>query len=152
MPNHRLSKNISLGKMRSAARRSWCGKPTVSYSMYIIVWFTDPCRGLLDLEWVSEKFEVVPVKAVNASSAVELQLQSLQTLKIWGEGAALCSDCFTTGERASDTNWVRGELGPTASLGKPHKRLESPVPFFLMWNVNWTYFLGVIKETHIVCC
>jgi len=80
---------------------------------------------------VSKKFEVVPMKAVNASSAVELQLQSLQTLKIWVEGPAFCSDYFTTGERASRTNWERGKVEPWAGLGPPPKRLEFPVPFFL---------------------
>ena len=96
MPNSRLSKNACLWKMRSAARRSWCGKPTVPYSVYIyiyiyiyiIVWFKDPCRRLLHLHWVSNKFEVVPLNAVNASSAVEMQLHSLQTLTIWDVGPA----------------------------------------------------------------
>jgi len=83
--------NICFGKMRSAARRSWCGKPTVSYSIYIIVRFTDSCRRLLNLQWVSKKFEVVPVKAVNASSAVGEAtpvVTNLENMR-WGGGFML---------------------------------------------------------------
>jgi hypothetical protein len=38
------------------------------------------------------------------------------------EWAASCPSCFTSGERASDTHWIGGWVGPRASLNAVEQR------------------------------
>jgi hypothetical protein len=52
----------------------------------------------------------------------------LTSALVGGEWSASGPDCFTPGERASDTHWVRGWVGPNAGLDAVEKRKFLTLP------------------------
>jgi hypothetical protein len=72
----------------------------------------------------------------------------LTSALVGGEWSASCSDRFIPGERVSGTDWIRGRVGPRASLDDVEKILappsSSPWPFAILTVLSRLLVLYIV--------